>query len=86
MCCPGLQALDLSRNLLGRLTARTICERLRHQAKLQSLDLHGNLFFLDGGDVASEVARLFAKGESLKTLDNRRVLLTSFLVVVKLSL
>ncbi|KAE9128322.1 hypothetical protein PF010_g4562 [Phytophthora fragariae] len=61
ICCPGLQALDLSRNLLGRLTARTICERLRHQAKLQSLDLHGNLFFSDGGDVAREVARLFAK-------------------------
>lgn len=62
MCCPGLQALDLSRNLLGRLTARTICERLRHQAKLRSLDLHGNFFFSDGGDAAGEVARSFAKG------------------------
>ncbi|ETP20459.1 hypothetical protein F441_05824 [Phytophthora nicotianae CJ01A1] len=61
MCCPGLQALDLSRNLLGRLTARTLCERLRHQAKLLSLDLHGNLFFSDGGDAAREIARLFAK-------------------------
>ncbi|KAG3114024.1 hypothetical protein PI124_g7228 [Phytophthora idaei] len=58
MCCPGLQSLDLSRNLLGRLTARTLCERLRHQAKLLSLDLHGNLFFSDGG---GEIARLFAK-------------------------
>jgi hypothetical protein len=63
MCCPGLQTLDLSRNLLGRLTARTICERLRHQAKLRSLDLHGNLFFSDGGDAAGEIARLFSKGK-----------------------
>ncbi|KAI9995888.1 hypothetical protein PInf_012956 [Phytophthora infestans] len=61
MCCPGLQTLDLSRNLLGRLTARTLCERLRHQVKLLSLDLDGNLFFSDGGAAACEIARLFAK-------------------------
>ncbi|RLN20548.1 hypothetical protein BBJ28_00021685 [Nothophytophthora sp. Chile5] len=61
MCCPGLRSLDLSRNSLGRLTARTICERLQHQVKLRVLDLHGNLFFSDDGDAAGEIARLFAK-------------------------
>ncbi|KAJ0407658.1 hypothetical protein P43SY_010199 [Pythium insidiosum] len=58
---PGLRRLDLSRNLLGRVAAQAIAERLRHGCALQELDLHGNPYFFAFDD-ANDVARTLAQG------------------------
>ncbi|DAZ99958.1 TPA: hypothetical protein N0F65_008765 [Lagenidium giganteum] len=65
-----LQGLDLSRNLLGRWCARTICDRLQHQIRLKWLDLRGNLFFTqsDALDMAQQFAQAVLVNEFMMDL------------------